>query len=48
VGNEEQTQQKNSGSIWLYAGVGIFGLAVIAAVLLLILKKKKSPAGEQK
>lgn len=48
VGTEEPTQQKNSGNIWLYAGVGVFGLAVIAAVVLLILKKKKSPAGEQK
>jgi hypothetical protein len=48
VGTEEQTQQKTNGNIWLYAGVGVFGLAVIAAVVLLILKKKKSPAGEQK
>ena len=36
------------GDIALYAGIGVFALAVIAVVAILLLKKKKSPAGETK
>ena len=35
-------------SVLLYAGVGVFAVAVIAVAAVLILKKKKSPAGEAK
>ena len=36
------------GDIALYAGIGVFAVAVIAVVAVLLLKKKKSPAGETK
>ena len=35
-------------AVLLYAGVGVFAVAVIAVAAVLILKKKKSPAGEAK
>ena len=38
---EEQKDAAKSGDIWLYVGIGVFGLAVVAVVVLLITKKKK-------
>ena len=39
----ENTQNAKSakGDVWLYVGIGVFGLAVVAVVVLMITKKKK-------
>ena len=41
VAREEDQQEKNT-DVLLYAGIGVIGLAAIAAVVLVLLKKKKA------
>ena len=36
-----ENTQNAKGDVWLYVGIGVFGLAVVAVVVLLITKKKK-------
>ena len=46
VKTEEKTESKG-GDVLLYVGIGVVGLAAVAAVVLVALKKKKSAAAEK-
>jgi len=39
---EENAQQPANGNTWLYVLIGVFGLAVVAVLVLILLKKKKT------
>ena len=45
---ETEDQTKSGSDVLLYAGIGVIGLAAIAAAVLVISKKKKSAAAEKK